>query len=196
MYYWRNDMLTLFQKESGLVAAFVAAAILLAPTESKADAYIGVGIGQAGIEIEDASFPGTTFDEDDFGWKAFLGYEFGLPLLSLGIEGGYVDLGNPSGDVLLSQVEFDADGLAAFGTLGFDIGPLGVFAKYGVISWDASLTIDGVDAGSDDGSDPAYGVGAEIGLWNIDIRAEYEVFDIEDSEDISMVSLGLVWTFD
>ena len=178
-----------------LAATLVVGVMLMAPSDASADAYIGASIGQAGVELDDASLPGMTFNEDDMGWKAFIGYEFGLPLVSLGIEGGYVDLGNPSGDVLGSLVDVDADGLSAFGTLGVNLGPLGVFAKYGVISWDASITVDGLDAGSDDGSDPAYGVGAKIGLGPLDIRAEYEIFDIDDTDDVSMVSLGVVWTF-
>ena len=192
-------MFTLISQDStrvvGLAAMLVAGVMLIAPTDASADAYIGASVGQAGVELDDASLPGMTFNEDDMGWKAFIGYEFGLPLVSLGIEGGYVDLGNPSGDVLGSLVDVDADGLSAFGTLGVNLGPLGVFAKYGVISWDASITVDGLDEGSDDGSDPAYGVGAKIGLGPLDIRAEYEIFDIDDTDDVSMVSLGVVWTF-
>ena len=196
-------MLTLFTQDklrsATLAAALAGIAMIGAPDEAAADAYIGGSVGQVGIEIEDASFPGASFDEDDFGWKVFLGYEFDLPLLSLGLEGGYVDFGAPSGtvDVLVpTDIEVDADGLSAFGTIGIDLGPLGIFAKYGVISWDASLSVDGLDAGSEDGSDPAYGIGAKIGIGSIDVRAEYEIFDIEDAEDLTMLSLGLVWTFD
>jgi len=81
-----------------------------------------------------------------------------------------------------------------FGVLGIDLGPLGIFAKYGMVSWDAEITIDGLSE-AEDGSDPAYGVGAKIAIGSIDLRAEYEVFDIEDAEDVSMISVGLVWTF-
>ena len=193
-------MLTLFSQNNaratGAAMALALCALVATPEDAMADAYIGAGVGQAGIEFEDATVPGFSFSEDDMGWKAFVGYEFGLPLVSLGVEAGYVDFGNPSGDVLASIVEVDADGFSAFGTLGFDLGPLGVFAKYGVISWDSSFTVDGFDAGSDDGSDPAYGVGARFGIGPIGVRAEYEVFDIEDTDDISMVSLGVVWSFD
>ena len=116
-------------------------------------------------------------------------------MLNLGIEVGYVDLGGPSANLGGTQFEIDSDGFNAFGLLGFDLGPLGVFAKAGVISWDSELSIDGVSAVSEDGSDPAYGVGARFGVGPVDIRAEYEFFDIEDAEDIAMVSVGLTWSF-
>ena len=183
------------QRYLAAAAAFLVTAAL-APAESRADAYIGGSLGQSAVAVEVSDQIQTfAFDEEDFAWKAFVGYEFPLPLLSLGIEAGYVDFGAPSGDVLGSQLEVDVDGFSAFGMLGVDIGPVGVFAKYGVISWDASVSVDGVGVGSDDGSDPAYGVGAKIGLGSLDIRAEYEIFDVEDSDDVTMLSVGLAWSF-
>ena len=177
-------------------AAAILVATVLVPGESRADAYLGGSVGQSAIAVTvNDQVQSFAFDEEDFAWKAFVGYEFPFPVLSLGIEAGYVDFGAPSGSVLGSQLEVDADGFSGFGTLGFDLGPLGVFAKYGVVSWDASVSVDGIDTGSDDGSDPAYGVGATIGLGSLAIRAEYEVFDIEDSDDVTLLSVGVAWSF-
>lgn len=188
-----NDLQARFLAVAAVGLAMTA---LLVPAESKADAYIGGSVGQAGIEVDvgDQLNP-IIFDEDDFAWKVFAGYEFPFPVLNLGIEVGYVDLGGPSANLGGTQFEIDSDGFNAFGLLGFDLGPLGVFAKAGVISWDSELSIDGVSAVSEDGSDPAYGVGARFGVGPVDIRAEYEFFDIEDAEDIAMVSVGLTWSF-
>ena len=126
-------MLTLARNEQRAFAGVAAAlllSVMLVPAESRADAYIGGSVGQAGVELDVPAVQPLAFDEDDFAWKAFLGYEWNLPLLSLGIEGGYVDFGAPSGDILGTIVEVDTDGLSAFGTLGVNLGPLGVFAKY------------------------------------------------------------------
>jgi len=180
---------------AGIVLA--ATALIFYSTESNAETgfYAGGSVGQAGIEINVVDQVQTfAIDEDDFAWKAYGGINFGLVLADLAVEVGYVDLGGPSATILGSQVEVDTDGFDAFGVLGFDLGPLGVFAKVGMISWDSEASIDNFTL-TEDGTDPAYGVGAKFGLASLDIRAEYEVFDIEDSENVSMISVGLVWSF-
>jgi outer membrane immunogenic protein len=185
------------RQASGAGAILLVAALLLVSAESRADSgfYVGGSVGSAGVEI-DAGDPGdpVSFDEDDFAWKVFGGYNFDLPLLALGVEGGYVDLGGPSADISGSSFEVDADGLDLFGVVGVDLGPIGVFAKAGFIAWDATASVNGV-GGSDDGTDPAYGIGAKFGFSSFAIRVEYELFDIEDTEDVAMISAGLVWTF-
>ena len=177
-------------------AALLVSFVALAPAESQAGGYIGGSVGQASIEVN-AGTPTVpeTFDENDFGFKAFGGYEFNLPSITLGVEVAYVDFGAPSGDVTGTQFEVDANGFAGFGTAGFDLGPLGIYGKYGLISWDASFSVDGFDAGSDDGTDPAYGVGVKFGVGPVEVRGEYEIYDIEDSQDVTMLSVGLVWRF-
>ena len=179
-----------------VTAALLVSFMVFAPAESQADGYIGGSIGQSYIELN-AGTPSVpaVFDEEDFGWKAMIGYDFNFAVITLGVEADYVDFGAPSGDVVGSRIEVDANGFAGFGTAGFNLGPVGVFAKYGVISGDASLTIDGFDTGSVDGTDPAYGVGAKFGLGSVEVRGEYEIYDIEDSEDIAMLSVGFVWRF-
>jgi hypothetical protein len=179
-----------------VTAAILVSFIVFAPAESQADGYVGGSIGQSYIEL-DAGTPTVpaAFDEEEFGWKVMIGYEFDFAVITLGVEADYVDFGAPSGDVAGSQIEVDADGFAGFGTASIDFGPLGIFAKYGVISWDASFNIDGFDAGSDDGTDPAYGVGVKFGLASVEVRGEYEIYDIEDSEDVAMLSAGIVWRF-
>jgi outer membrane immunogenic protein len=179
-----------------VTAALLASFVALAPAESQAGGYIGGSVGQAYIEVDTGTpLVPQTFDENDFGFKAFVGYEFSLPVITLGVEVDYVDFGAPSGNVAGTQFEVEADGFAGFGTAGFDLGPLGIYGKYGLISWDAAFSVDGFDAGSDDGTDAAYGVGVKFGLGSLEVRGEYEIYDIEDSEDVAMLSVGLVWRF-
>jgi len=191
------NLLTEKLQASGAGAILFAAALLLLSAESKADSglYIGGSVGIAGVEIDTGTLVNPViFDEDDFAWKVFAGYNFDLPILNLGIEAGYVDFGGPSADIGGILFAVDSDGFDAFGVLGIDLGPIGVFAKAGVIAWDAEVSIDGV-TDTDDGTDPAYGIGVKIALGSLALRVEYELFDIEDTEDISMISAGLVWTF-
>lgn len=157
--------------------------------------YLGASVGSAATDVNiDEGIP-NTFDEDDFAWKVFAGYNFGItPVFDLGIEGGYVNLGNPSGDIEGIPVSIETTGWHVSGVIGFDIGPVGLFGKYGYFGWDADAVIDNL-SGSFDGSDPVYGAGLRFGLGSLEIRGEYEVFDIEDTDDVSMWSLGLAYRF-
>jgi outer membrane immunogenic protein len=180
-----------------LGAALIVAPITFAQA-GDSGFYLGGSVGSATIEafVDDGQVPDVPpFDEDDFAWKAILGYNFGItPVFDLGIEGGYVNLGSPSGDVGGVPVALEATGLNLFGVIGFDIGPVGVFGKAGYISWDVEGVIDGV-ADSIDGSDLGYGLGLRFNLGSLEIRGEYELYDIEDAEDVNMFSAGLVYHF-
>jgi hypothetical protein len=178
----------------------VAPFCILVPVGAQAESgpYAGGSVGsvtiQADIPDED-NLEVFEFDENDFAWKAFGGYNFDLALLDLAIEGGYVDLGAPGGDIAGTNVELGVDGWDVFGVAGLQLGPIGAFAKAGVISWDLEATIDGLNSGEDDGTDPAYGIGARFNVGSFEIRGEYEMFDLDSADDVYMLSAGLVWTF-
>ena len=183
----------------GLAAAVLAAALLLSgPAMADSGFYVGGSVGNATLEanLQDPIGGGDfLFDESDFSWKAFGGYNFDLPVINLGIEGGYRSLGGPSVTVATESFGIDITAWDVFGVAGFDLGPLTVFGKLGVVSWDAELTVSGFDAGSEDDQDTAYGIGLSFGLGSLQVRAEYEMFDISDIEDLYMLSAGFVYTF-
>jgi opacity protein-like surface antigen len=115
--------------------------------------------------------------------------------VTLGVEAGYVDFGKPDDD----GAGVDASGFDVFGLAGVQLGPVQVFGKLGVISWDADGSF-GADSVSDDGTDLAYGIGAGLQFGSQGIRAEYEMFDIDGSEDlsvndVSMLSASVLWVF-
>lgn len=177
--------------------------------------YAGGSVGTAAVEFSlgdlDEGLTVPDFDEDDFAWKVFGGYTFPIPVIDLGVEAGYVNFGGPSTDVTFPEgsVGLDADvtGFDVFGVVGFGLGPLDVFGKVGFVNWDADLTasinltdfpdLSGSESVGDDGTDAAYGIGARINLGSIEVRGEYEIFDIDPdiSADLSMWSVGLVWHF-
>lgn len=155
--------------------------------------YLGGSVGSATISAEaDDDFE---FDENDFAWKAFGGYNFELAVVDLGIEGGYVNFGSPSATLSGETVGLELAGWDLFGLAGVQLGPIGVFAKAGYFSWDVDVLVSGEKVDSDDGSDPAYGVGAKFALGSLEIRGEYEYFDVDESDDVYMLSVGLVWSF-
>jgi len=180
-----------------LCGALIAAPLSLAQA-GESGGYLGASVGTAAIEafVDDGSIPDIpAFDEDDMAWKLFAGYNFGItPVFDLGIEGGYVSLGNPSGDVLGVPVELELTGFSVFGVIGFDIGPVGLFGKVGYLYWDVDALIDDFSE-SLDGSDVGYGAGLRFNLGSVEIRGEYELFDVKDAEDVSMWSLGLAYHF-
>jgi hypothetical protein len=164
--------------------------------------YVGGSIGQAQIEVPSDVVDVPAFDEDDTGWKLFGGYNWNLALFNLGIEGGYVDFGNPSTALGVdTTLAIDASGWNVWGMGGVNLGPFDVYAKLGAISWDSDATIGGIDPGfgigtlSDSGTDIGYGLGARIALGSLHIRGEWEQYDIEDTDSVYMFSLGLGWQF-
>jgi outer membrane immunogenic protein len=175
-----------------------AIALLATAGAARADSgfYVGAGIGTAVFEAKaaDSEFD-LDLDEDDFAKKVFVGYNIDAFVIDLAIEGGYVDFGNPTETVLGSEVGIDVTGWDVFGLAGIGLGPVGLFAKAGVISWDGDATVDGVRVASDSGTDPAYGLGVRFRLGSAEVRAEYEYFDVDAIEHLSMLSVGVAWTF-
>jgi outer membrane immunogenic protein len=146
--------------------------------------YLGLGYGDATTEI-------TDFDESDSAYKVFGGYNFGvIPLVDLAIEASYADFGNPSTGIQNAEVT----GLSVFGLAGLSFGPFGIFAKAGVIDWDAD-TSDGTVTNSESGTGPAYGVGARFALGSFAVRAEYELYDLDSDLEVGMASISGVYTF-
>jgi len=145
--------------------------------------YVGFGVGDASVKDSD-------FDASDSAYKLFGGYNFGvIPLIDLAVEASYVDFGKPS----TSDGSVEVSGLNAFGLAGLSFGPFGIFAKAGILSWNSDATFGGITT-SDSGSDPGYGLGARFAIGSFAVRAEYEVYDLEDT-DLDMVSISGVFTF-
>lgn len=168
------------------VLALFFSSVAVAGSES--GLYLGGSIGQSTITAKDQAPGEPQFDENDAGYKIFLGYNFGvIPLIDLAVEGSYVDFGKPSGN----NVEIDLTGWDAFGLAALTFGPFSVFGKMGVLSWDSKSNV----FADDSGSDPAYGLGAKFILGGLALRAEYEYFDVNELSDLYMISAGLSLTF-
>jgi hypothetical protein len=168
---------------------FMMALLACGSTAMAADngIYVGGSLGQANVEISEGP---VDIDGDDTGFKVIAGIR---PLDWLAVEANYVNFGEVEDDGL----ELDADGISAFAVGFLAVGPVDLFAKGGLVSWDSSVGLDGVsgDLRSDDGTDLAYGVGAQFRVWSLSLRAEYEVFDVDDVDDLNMFSVGFTFTF-
>ena len=176
---------------SKLISLGCAIVMLCASSVASAGAesgfYLGASAGNADSSVDSGNI---SFDDSDTGYKVFLGYNFGvIPFLNLAVEGSYVDFGKAKGNNVDTQVT----GVDAFGLVGFNLGPIELFAKYGAINWDAKVT--GLTGTADEsGTDPAYGIGLQFQLGSLGVRAEYERFDL-DQVEIDFASVGVSYTF-
>lgn len=163
------------------------ATLLLTPAAfADSGFYLGGAYGDADLDIS-----GVSFDQDSAPYKIMAGYIFDMPVVDVAIEAAYNDFGSQDDVALLGSV--DADGLSAFVVGGVDFGMFGIFAKAGMVAWDASISAGGL-SDSDDGTDPAYGAGVRLTFSSIEARLEYERFDFDDA-NLDMVSLGVLWRF-
>lgn len=175
-------------------AILFAAALLTLPVLPAVAAdngfYLGGSIGQANLKIDDLTnntFANDDFDGDDMAYKLIAGIR---PLDWLGVEAAYVNFGKPEDTVLGQKLKADGDGISAFAVGFLATGPVDLFAKVGLISWDSKIS----GSFDDNGSDLAYGAGAQFRVLSLSIRAEYEKFDISDV-DLDMISVGVTYTF-
>jgi outer membrane immunogenic protein len=192
--------------ETCTFTAAAAVALLFLPAIASADSgfFIGGSAGGATIEADIGTDPDlpelpSSIDEDDTAYKLFAGYTFDLPVIDLGVEGGYVNFGKPEIDIGIdsAQIEIETTGFNLWGVAGIDVGPVDLFAKLGYVFWDVEVSAPAfpeLGSESDDGTDIGYGLGAAFNLGRISIRGEYEVYDLDDA-DLSMLSVGLAFRF-
>ena len=183
----------------GVAATLVAFYLSSATAIADSGPYVGVGAGGATLESDFGSgtppVPGipASLDEDDTALKLFAGYTFDLPMIDLGVEAAYVDFGQPEIDILGNELTIETTGFALWGIASLDAGLLDLYAKAGYIAWDVEAEILGV-SDSADGSDLGYGIGAAFGLGPVEVRGEYEIYDL-DELDVAMLSVGVLFRF-
>ena len=158
--------------------------------------YVGASIGQSYIE-EDDVVAGEDFDEEDFGFKVFGGYQFHK---NFAAEFDYLDFGEPDDNILGVKSEIE---LYAFALYGVGILPLTdqfeLFAKLGAAYWDAEVKAKflGLSVSDDeDGTDLAYGLGASFAFTDqVAVRVEYEGVDVDDLDGADLLTVGGTYSF-
>ena len=152
--------------------------------------YLGGSLGASSIDVLQQEID---YDDNDFGYKIFAGYNFGIiPFIDLGVEGSYIDFGEASYN---SGTDYNVGltGWDLFAVGAVDFGPVGVFIKVGQIWWDIdSDTLSSILDNT--GNDMAYGLGLKFKVLSLTVRTEYEYFDT-DMGDMGFVSAGISWTF-
>jgi len=176
------------------LAAFLVTALITGPTyAAEPGFFIGASGGQSYIDDE---IENRHIDDNETGWKAYLGYNF-LPWL--GIEAGYVDFGTYSSNELIEGTHFDAD-IDVTGWDGFLVGylPIGsadLFAKVGAIDLETELNTRNFGTDSNSDTQFAYGLGVAWNIGHWALRAEAEGFDDNEVDDFYFISAGVTYHF-
>jgi OOP family OmpA-OmpF porin len=155
----------------------------------------------------------ATMDTTDTGWAVFGGYRF---LDHFAVEAGYVDLGQITATIrsdVQTQAQFQElaadtarvhpysfDGYTLAGIVNVALRNVSVFAKVGLIHWQADAAVPMPSPGpvadlSEDGTDALVGAGLAYNWakhWGL--RAEWERYSAERN-DVDLTSLSLMYRF-
>lgn len=160
-----------------------------------AGGYIGIGVGEATIDVcnDLEAYGATRCDDNDTGYKLFGGYEFHQ---YLAVEGTYADYGEVKASAPGFVVGAEATSLAVSVKGEYQVtDSLGLFAKLGVARWDAEVSVAGLGDTDDDGSGSTWGIGAQYPLTDkVGVRAEWERTAF-DSDDVDLWSVSIVYRF-
>lgn len=153
--------------------------------------YLGGTVGQSFIKTDVKDIEDTDFklDENDFAYKFIAGVRMSN---SIGIEGGYKYLGSIKDKNNGYTYESKTSGYDLCAVGNVYLGIVDIFAKAGLLWWDQTYEF-GDEKLTDNGSDFMWGFGATVRLDNIGIRAEWERFEIEKYDRLSLLSVGLVF---
>lgn len=174
-----------------ITVALLGLAVLFTSAAYADGLSLGASVGYVNIEDNE---PGFDFEANDTGYKLFASYEFSN---RIGLEAGYIDFGEPDDQFQGLSGEIDASGwnLYAVGNLPMSDG-VDLFAKAGIVSWNADSIIDGILVDTDDGNDLALGFGASWAMTeNFGLRAEADWFDIDEADSVWMASVGFELRF-
>jgi OOP family OmpA-OmpF porin len=139
--------------------------------------YIGASGGEANYDISCSG--ASDCDDSDTGWKVFMGVDNNR----FGFEAGYVNFGEPlSHDVW--GVQMQGLGIHQFND------QFSAFAKAGGLAYDGDEI--------DNGFTWSLGAGVQYNFSGMfGVRAEYEwYYDIDDLDNTSLISAGLILNFD
>lgn len=191
--------------------------------------YAGLNAGFSNTSIDDASInsdlltvPGitsartTSKNEDDTGFKLFVGYQVNS---NFALEGGYADLGKFKVDTAMTILGSPATGRTEIEVTGWNVDAVGIvpigknwsiLGRVGVIRADVKVdaTVNGLGTSASDNessttTDMKYGLGAQ--LYDVTqafgVRLEWERYhDLGDKNttgegDVDLWSVGIIVKF-
>ena len=176
-------------------AVLCTASIMALPAIAESGIYIGGGVGQTKVEDSAGNPGGMDFSESDVGLKLFAGYHLDvIPLISLAAEIGYRDLGKQATTTAGIDSDYRVTGFDYSVLAGVGLGPVDLFARVGGMQYDLQKNVLGVK-NDYDGTAPLYGIGLWVTLFGLGVRAEYEKIDIDQLDNVEMVSVSAFYQF-
>jgi len=188
--------------------AFFGASAAQAEVEGSG-AYFGLSAGQTMLPDYCESASGlvvATCEDKDTGYKIFGGYKFHT---NFAVEGAYVNFGTfpATGTFLGTPFSVESE-LTGFTAQAVGMVPLAdrftLMGRAGAIFWnsDSSAQVFGLTGSdSESGADLALGIGGQFNFTrNFGLRADVDLYpklgnDDTGEEDVTMVSVGLVFSF-
>jgi len=177
----------------GLLALAGAAGI--EPAHAEDGLYVGAGFTRA--QLHDAFGDGSNFNLDNNEWMAILGFR---PINFFAVEANYFDLGNSTQFGFPSAVgHADSKAFAMYAVGIFPLPFVDLYAKAGAARWQLSGNEQqfgtNLFAFDTNGTDFAWGAGAQFKWGRFAVRTEYDGFDVRNTSGAAVYSVGFTWTF-
>lgn len=184
------------KKKIALSAACLALLATSAFADNERGLYLGAGVGQFNVEVDDVNELTSTiedFDADDTSFKVFAGWRF-APFIAVELD--YIDLGGPEDTVSGVRVSADINGVAPYVVGTVPVGPIELFARVGYYFYDVKINGQSLGVTDDSDEDLVYGAGVGLTLFeHLHARLEYEIIDISDVDDANALWLSGAWRF-
>lgn len=186
--------------------SLVCGSALAQGVENDSGFYLGGGVGQFNLKLDDVDQTDDAIerlDDGDTAWKAFAGWRMN-PHFAL--ELAYVDFGRPSDrfETSGSSGDFRAD-ISGFepsiiGTI--PLGPVELFGKIGYLFYDVDASVDLDDptfpdfSSSSSEQDLTYGGGVGMTFFeHLNARLEYQRIDSDVIDDADAFWFSGAWRF-
>jgi hypothetical protein len=169
-------------------------ALALAASAAQADSgYFYVGAGISKDKLSNITAPNGTAlsDLDNTSWKVYAGVR---PVSLFAVEADYLDLGSQTSTFVGGSARTSYKAFAGYaeGYLPIPVPFLDVFGKAGFARWNQSgSTTGGLFSLSRNGTEFAWGGGAQLHVGNIGGRLEYEHFNIPNTNGARLFSLSV-----
>jgi opacity protein-like surface antigen len=155
--------------------------------------YIGAGIGNTyqNSEFQDIENQAKEISENSTGYKFFAGYR-GESII--GLEGGYRNLGTVESNIEDIKFESKTTGWDVMALGRFEIMIVDIFAKAGAFFWKTESVV-ATESEDQSGTAFAWGLGAGVHFGPIGVRLEWENFEVDKPDNLSMLSLSATYGF-